>query len=638
MIDDYECGWNFEGALGQYIDIAFCEADVKYQIVKTEVVSTNAPSRYAQAGENLITSTGDGNIEYETICIAACDSLIMPKCGSICGSPMNDSNKPSCSYDFIPVCDSDDPTLPVYSVVEVCEGNAVSIGFVLLDQVAGTSEPYEIVGELQGEGCTECELASTETKCDVECNEVDIIYYTNCPTQLFEAGTDIPYEGKGGLVECTKDYISEDCGITQEIHYTWDNGVVRCPLSGLPLSGLYMPRPPAANTSDCGGYLNVYDTPYGQQISPATYAGNGFIDRYLTCGTATIDAIIIDGNNILANPVIETTTTGTWGGLNKLLWNQISLWYDGTLTSFPSGTVCDNNRPEIKPVNCAGRSISCYDINPESFTVTDCRGTVRTYSILKNVVGEVEYQQVTYIDCNGDPQCEFINKVSKEVVTDIDTSCLMDCIDEPIQKGPPEQVCIDGAAYYRYHYDNCTWIDKRHTPADDCCPTDFAPNCRILKDDGSWITGNYDKWTETGYDDLAAEIQCPNTPKILNYAITVYIDGTEYTASASITIPSNPNAITTAITAALNQADPNSSFSSIGTDMIWDYDDTVDVGFKVVETLGNCLPQNDNCNNYSFHDTVSGDATDCICADVTNYPYASNGSCTTDYLTKSAID
>ena len=96
---------------------------------------------------------------------------------------------------------------------------------------------------------------------------------------------------------------------------------------------------------------------------------------------------MIDGVNILPSPVVETTTTGTWGPLNTLLWNQISMNYDGTLTAFPPSIGCDNGRPK-GTVNCYGKSTSCHDINLESFTVTDCKGITRTYSFIKTLLGE----------------------------------------------------------------------------------------------------------------------------------------------------------------------------------------------------------------------------------------------------------
>lgn len=201
------------------------------------------------------------------------------------------------------------------------------------------------------------------------------------------------------------------------------------------------------------------------------------------------------------------------------------------------------------------------------------------------------------------------------------------------------EACIDGQAYLIEKYS--TRSDTIAVPEkDDCCEASFTANCRLNKDDGSWVLGNYDKWTVAGYDDLADEINCPNTPRQLTYDVSVYIDGLEYTAtSAPIAIPTTPNTIITAIIAALNSADPNSTFSTTGTDMIWEYDDTVDVGFLIEEKLGNCLPQNDNCNNYSFYDQVAGEATDCICGDdTTGYPYGAQGQCTTDYLTKEALD
>jgi len=103
LIDDYELCWNFGEAFGQYIDIAFCEQDVKYQIIKTEIISTTAPPRFAQAGDILITDAGDGCVTNEIICLDKGDEW--PKCGSVCGSPMNDSNDAACDYQLRFVCE-----------------------------------------------------------------------------------------------------------------------------------------------------------------------------------------------------------------------------------------------------------------------------------------------------------------------------------------------------------------------------------------------------------------------------------------------------------------------------------------------------------------------------------------------------
>ena len=275
--------------------------------------------------------------------------------------------------------------------------------------------------------CGDCAFERVETLCDATtCTRVDFLIY-NCNGEIvrdgpFVAGTDIAYEGKGPFTECQpKNTIETDCVKVKTFAYSWDNGSFSDPFTGIRLT------PIGGGVAGTNGYNSAYDTPGGEVLTfngsaPTSYVG--FIDRYLKCGTATLDEIWVDGVNILPAPIVETATNGTWGPLNTLLWNTISSLSG---QSFPSGIACHNNRPEIRPVNCWGQSISCADVNLEKFKVTDCRGNVWEFGFKKVELDEKQYIQHIYEDCNGEIQCEFIDKETKEIVEDLDPSCFVPC-------------------------------------------------------------------------------------------------------------------------------------------------------------------------------------------------------------------
>jgi len=335
----------------------------------------------------------------------------------------------SCNNQFVPVCDEDNPDAQISAIYQDCGDGVLLLGYVIEDpdpNASGALLDYTPIGNIKGEGCEDCIVSNIVTLCDQSnCEKIDFLYHSNCPPLgPFIHGTNIPYEGKGPFLKCEpKIYIGKTCYIKEDVILTWDNGAGSDPNTGLPL-----PRPPAAGTGN--GYNTVYDTPYGQQLVPADFAGNGFIDKYLKCG-GTIQSIDIGGNNILLNgPIVLPPQTGSWLKLSDEVFNQISTWFDSNnnvTNSFPPGRGCDNNRPDIIPVNCWGQSNSCYKIQEKdgvvgTFTVTDCRDLDRTYTLIQTTLGETRYEAKEYVNCNGQLVCDwFVDK--KIVETPIDLSC-----------------------------------------------------------------------------------------------------------------------------------------------------------------------------------------------------------------------
>lgn len=363
----------------------------------------------------------------------------IPACLFDCAELIPELPSLKCTTELIPVCDSGNVNQTVFATFQDCGDGTILVGYWTPDADGGLTE-YDIVGEVQGEGCTECELIGVETKCDEStCDRVDFLVYSNCVKEgPFISGTTLPYTaGKGPYVDCKpKNVIKTECVEISSYAYSWDNGSFSNPFTGEVLA-------PRGSAAPSNGYTSNYDTPGGTVISFNGGAINsyvGFIDRKLTCGTATIDNIIVGGSNILPAPVVDTTTVGTWGGLNKLLWDTITAI---TGESFPSGTACHNNRPEIKPVNCWGQSVSCADIDLESFQVTDCDGNVWVFGFKKVVLDSKRYTRMMFEDCAGRIICEYIDDTTKLVIEEIDEACVELCV-EPSVLDQVKVVCGSG--------------------------------------------------------------------------------------------------------------------------------------------------------------------------------------------------
>jgi len=336
-------------------------------------------------------------------------------CPPICPIPCETEFPPvptlSCQTDLQPVCDSDNPDQVVYAVFQDCGGGQIFTGYYTPDpDDPNALIDYELQGELNGEGCAPCEFTGSLILCDPNtCDKYEVKSYSNCPTEILLYGTNIPASPKGDLVECIdKNIISEKCFKSQLFYYEWDNG--------------YVGYRPNIDTQP-----GVYNTPHGSVLLlngelPTTY--KGVIDRLLTCGTATIDQININGVDLLTNPVVETTTTGTWIPLSNLLYDTITA---NSQYNLPAGRGCD--LPPVTPsANCFGRSISCDDIPADEngnigyFDVTDCKGQTWRFSIRKTAQPESRYTGLQYFDCKGELICEYFDDNKQPVV--LDDECL----------------------------------------------------------------------------------------------------------------------------------------------------------------------------------------------------------------------
>jgi len=348
---------------------------------------------------------GGAEVPVPFECIAPCftdyDSLIDPDAVSPCVSTIYDQ-----------LCDrlEDDSTVEYVIILHDCGGSR-SLETYTLDSWLTAETPDELVEyEPVGEPCEDCEETGRSILCDPDtCEKYELIRYSNCAEELVLFGTDIEASPKGNPIECVdKNIISEKCYESQLFFYEWDNGYAG-----------YRPnievRP------------GTYNTPHGSVLLingtlPTTY--QGFIDRNLTCGTATIDQINIDGVDLLTSPVVETTTTGTWVALNNLVWDTITA---NSAYSLPAGRGCDV--PPVTPsTNCFGRSISCDDIPADEngdigyFDVTDCKDRTWRFSIRKTAQPASKYTGLQYFDCKGELVCEYFDADKQPVI--LDEECL----------------------------------------------------------------------------------------------------------------------------------------------------------------------------------------------------------------------
>jgi len=557
--------------------------------------------------------------EDQPACWFACAEDIPAKPDALCLFVLSED-----VCDNVGTYEDDTDDVEIIKVYSNCDGE---LSFSYQIEVDGALEDYELVGDEvdcdTGEPIV-CEFISKETLCDLStCSPVDVVT-ENCGgvpvINYYLVGTDIPTKVKE-LGECTpKNIIKSECFEVNEYNYTWDNGYAGYPFVGSP---------------------SKYNTPWGSVISlnGNPMPNGGFIDKLLTCGTATIDDIVINGSSIIASPVVETTTTGTWIGLNNLLWQTITA---NTAYTLPKGKGCDVP-PVIPSTNCYGKSISCDDIPSDVngdigyFDVTDCKGRVWRFSIRKTGPATETYTAITYEDCNGEMQCQYINDFTKQIVEEIDTMCLVVCTPS-IELKYHLEICHEGLAYIEEYYSDGTRDSIRVPSKDDCCPIDYKADCKvtIAEDNGNGWVINHPKWTADGYDELIDEAGCPTgQARVLNYDIKVYIDGTEYTGTVGpITIPTTPEAILDQIIAGLNSIDPNSNFSKLGSGSTakieWAYDSTVDTGFYIEEFLGPSRCDAGGCGAWSFSSLSAANATppvDCICAGTDVYPYRQNGVC-----------
>ncbi len=405
------------------------------QIGCYERIVTDCPDEQGNGFEFLIIDTETGlyldldalAAEYGTeICVARCEK----------GFPESPAEGITCETEQQRACceDSDGVKTPIILDTVVCtdingvitRDSAVYDEASYLQFIATGDLSVLIEIDVDEEDCTvtycgEATFLGIRTLCDENGDKVDFVDYetedglwTEGP---FESGTDFPSSALGPFEECEcepRTIIDSECFIVPLYYYEWDNGIHADIATGAllpdvaPFAG-YMP-PHAHGTVEIVG---------------GDGTRQGFIDRHLKCGTATIDNIMIDGVNVLPAPVVETTTAGTWGPLNDLLWTTLQgLGYDT-----PAGRGCDDERANGGKINCFGRSTSCEDIGLESFQVTDCNGRVWIFGIQQVPVGETRVTRVRYYDCNGDVQCEWIDEETKAVIPAPDPSCLIPCDD-----------------------------------------------------------------------------------------------------------------------------------------------------------------------------------------------------------------
>ena len=395
----------------RYVSAVFCPTDINIP-VKFEIVAVNGVDRkpFPMVLEIIETeekrgwyckekgTTGE-LLDEDCEPVPAAD---LPACWFTCAELIPEAPLATCETELIPVCDDLNTDATIFALFEDCGDGEILIGYYEL--VDGALEDYVSQGEIIGEGCVPCEIAQIETLCASDCEKIDVYYYSNCPTTYFLSGTDIPYEPKGTFSECETKIISKEKYCAESFAYTWDNGYAGYPYQGSP---------------------GKYNTPWGEVL---LFNGNplpngGFIDKRLACGSATIDLINFGGQT-LTGPFVETTTSGTWIGLNNLLWNTITA---NTPYTLPAGRGCDQPPVNgVKSTNCYGKSVSCDDAEGGYFDVTDCFGATWRFSIVKTSLGLQEFTLLESLDCNGDLVCNYYDE-NKQPVLELDEQCLVSC-------------------------------------------------------------------------------------------------------------------------------------------------------------------------------------------------------------------
>lgn len=260
------------------------------------------------------------------------------------------------------------------------------------------------------------EKADSYFRCDAStCERVEFCVLDNGDVLgPYLPGSDIPSTAKGPFVECSPKvcFKTEEYKI-EEYNYEWDNGYF-------------------SYGRDLTVTPHVYNTPHGSVLlidgsAPTSY--QGFIDRQLTCGTATIDQIVIDGQ-VVASGIVMPAQTGTWIQLNNMMWDAATA---GSPYNLPAGRGCDVAPAIPGRVNCYGQAKTCDNIPADAngdigfFDVTDCRGRQWRFSIRKTFVGSKRYIKSYYKDCNGKVQCEWIDTDTKAVVVGLDENCMTRC-------------------------------------------------------------------------------------------------------------------------------------------------------------------------------------------------------------------
>ena len=417
--------FDFPAARGQFIQFCACPGDVIP--VGAVVVNTDHPKRLSY---NLVAGTGEGEETRSYDCVECGDETDACDCSIGCDEVFPETPQPLCSTTVVPGCDdldteSPDDDVDIVAVYTDC-GDGITVNY-FTDDGEGNLEDYELVGTFLP-FCKECEVVDFFKQCDANCRTVEFVRKLCGGVVIVEGpfvvGTDIEdKEAKGPFVDCPeKNYINEKCYTSTDYAYTWDNGVARNPLDGTPLG-----YPPASTGNP---YDNRHNTPFGEVLaSPA----NGFIDKLLTCGTATIDEILVEGQNIVTAPVtVPSGPNGSWINLNRVLWQTIAAQ---TGQAFPAGIGCERNIGN----NCYGRSITCADVELESFKVTDCKGGQWEFSIERETLGTTEYTAHEYLDCKGEKACDwYIGKDLLDVEPEL--VCLVQCPCTP-EKESDEEPC-----------------------------------------------------------------------------------------------------------------------------------------------------------------------------------------------------
>lgn len=208
--------------------------------------------------------------------------------------------------------------------------------------------------------------------------------------------------------------------------------------------------------------------------------------------------------------------------------------------------------------------------------------------------------------------------------------------------------CHNGTTkVFAYHYSDMSIIVKDLTgntisePVLGDCSCEIAEANRFtMPDYGRFVLGDQEKWTTTGFNDIAEDIGCPqNAPFNLRYDATVYVDGISYNGTANITIPTTPDLLIQTVVDALNNAGaPSTNFLKVGTgtgsQIRAEYNDEVDFGYIIQEFFNNC--NTNSTGRWTFTDTADGSIfSDCVQSSATSYPY-NVGSCqTSDFTTGS---